>query len=106
MGLTLQKAKQPVVANVEVVKNKSKVKSEQKQVATAEVSGPVANVGFSAAYTHNLGNYENLKVTVSLYLPVPINPAAVDEAVLDAAFDRVQAWVDKKMNKTVEEYTE
>jgi hypothetical protein len=44
-------------------------------------------------------------VTVSLYMPVSVSLDAAEsnEKALDAAFDHVQQWVDRKVNSVLEE---
>lgn len=53
---------------------------------------PMANVGLSVATTKNLGNYESVKYSVSLFMP-----SAVDEASLNTTFATISSWVDAKM---------
>lgn len=106
--MALKVVKKPVVADVEVEKNKTVVSHEQVPVGVADVTGPVANVGFSAAYTKNLGNYESLKITVSLYMPVsiPLTPKDGLTETLDDTFSKVQLWVDTKINQVLDELDE
>lgn len=49
--------------------------------------------------TRNLGNYESLKIGVSLSVPCP--PELVDETYTD-----VKAWVDGKLNEVNQEVNE
>jgi hypothetical protein len=64
--------------------------------ATYGGSGPWCEVGLDASYTHNAGNYQSVKVGVSLRLPCL--PGEINEM-----FDYAKAWVDKRMNTLVEE---
>lgn len=67
---------------------------ETKEVIKGQMfDGPTANVGMSIALTKNLGNYESLKITVSLSMPS--NP---DEASISNTFTEVKSWVDEKIN--------
>ena len=59
------------------------------------------NVGVSIGYTKNLGNYESLKVNVSLHVPCENTLEAAD-----IAFSTSQEWVDKKMAELLETITE
>jgi hypothetical protein len=97
--------KKPVVADVEVEQNKTVTKAEQVPVKVVDVGVHTANVGFSAAYTKNLGNYESLKITVSLFMPVTVDPTkqGANTQVLEDTFLYVQAWVDKKVNDVLDE---
>jgi hypothetical protein len=106
--MAIKVVKKPLVADVEIEKNKTVTKQEQIPVSTVDVPETAANVGFSAAYTKNLGNYESLKITVSLFMPVKVSLTAGEpnEEALDAAFLTVQAWVDKKVNDILDELNE
>jgi len=103
--MAIKVVKKPVVADVEVEQNNTVTKQEKVPVSIADVQEPAANVGFSAAYTKNLGNFESLKLTVSLYMPVRVSLAlgASNEAAIDKAFAEVQAWVDQKVNGLLDE---
>ncbi|HEY0820964.1 MAG TPA: hypothetical protein VGD46_19415 [Rhizobacter sp.] len=57
-------------------------------------TAPMANVGLSMGYTHGLPAYSNIKFSVSLFMP-----SLTDDASLDATFERVEKWVDDRMNK-------
>lgn len=57
------------------------------------IDEPSANVGVSVGLTKNLGNYESLKVTVSLY--VPCKP---EEEEIEATYEAVKGWVDGKIS--------
>ena len=83
--------KKPAVLNAEVEKDKKVVKAESTPVAIVDADGPVANVGFSASYTKNLGGYESVKVSVSLHMPVKValDPAISNDDALGDAFVKV-----------------
>lgn len=106
--MAVKMVKKPVEGSVEVEKNGKPVSQETEKVGMADVSRPTANVGFSAAYTKNLGNYESLKITATLHLPVVIDltPGADNSEALDDAFLKAQAWVDQKINAVLDELTE
>lgn len=59
---------------------------------------PMANVGFSVAMTKNLGNYESVKVQVSLHMPSKTDTDSLNDTMMFA-----QMWVDEKMGKALEE---
>jgi len=71
---------------------------EQEQVTVSEriTDAELCNVGVTLGTTINIGNYENVKVQVSLF--VPCQAVEVEEV-----FDVVSDWVDDKMNKKVDE---
>lgn len=98
MSLKIEK-KQPV-ADVTVGKKGESEKVAQIPVGDAVlIDKPMANVGMKVGKTFNLGNYESLRVDISLYLPCEPD----DQSVSDT-FDLVNTWVDKKMGEIVEEY--
>ena len=92
-----------VKANIDIVSKGVALKSSQEDVGPVLTSGPTANVGFSASYTKNLGNYESVKITVSLHYPVEVNANTWWPVALDTAMDHVQNWVDDRMSKAVAE---
>jgi hypothetical protein len=51
---------------------------------------PVCNIGVSAAATINTGNYNNVKLGVSLNVPC-------EHKEIDKVFEFAKEWVDKKM---------
>ncbi len=63
-------------------------------VGAVHGKGPFANVGMVLARTFNLGNFENVKVSVSLHVPCP-----VDEQEIDDTYTFVSGWLDGKMNE-------
>lgn len=106
--MAVKMVKKPVVGHVEVEKSGKPESSEQVAVTQVDVSKTTASVGFSAAYTKNLGGYESLKISVTLFLPVEVDPAALhdNDKALDNAFMYVQSWVDKKVNDVLDELAE
>lgn len=55
-------------------------------------TSPAANVGLTMAVTRNLGNFESVKMSVSLFMPCDATPAA-----LQHTFDEVKDWVDTRV---------
>ncbi len=53
-----------------------------------------ANVGVTLSYTKNLGNYESMKIQISLHMPC--YPKEIDQV---AGF--VGAWVDEKLQEEI-----
>lgn len=82
------------------VTHPDKSTTESEEVVKQEAfEQPTANVGVAFATTKNLGNFESLKVSVSLNLPCYVSE-----------IDDVQAfatdWVNKKMEKVMEDLLE
>jgi hypothetical protein len=100
MGLKIEK-KQPVALTVVETKGMPAVETEEKVGDPVVMDKPMANVGMKVGMTKNLGNYESVRVDVSLYLPCE----ADDEAV-NNTFDLVNTWVDMKMAEIMDEYEE
>jgi len=57
---------------------------------------PMSNVGCQASQTVNMGNFNSLKIGVSVNVPCDISE-------LDATFDFAKNWVDSKMQQLQEE---
>ena len=82
-------------AKVEVT-HPDKTQSEHEEVVHEQAfSQPTANVGVAFATTKNLGNYESLKVSVSINLPCYVKE--IDEVQTFA-----RKWVEMKMAETIE----
>ena len=79
---------------------------EDIHVGTFSATPPVATVGFSASYTKNLGNYESVRLQVSLDMPVEV-PSSLSPGQLEdrlaTMFLFVQDWVDKRMKYSLDE---
>lgn len=74
------------------------------QVPVGEVKAfkaPHATVGLTMAVTRNLGNYESVKMSVSLYMPCENNEQAMQET-----FDEVKGWVDTRVELLNQEVNE
>lgn len=79
------------------IKHKSGIEEQiSEKLPNRLFNGPTCNVGFSTATTKNLGNYENVKVSVSLNLP-----CYPDE--IDTIFGFASEWVDTKMGEVLSE---
>lgn len=63
--------------------------------------GPFANVGMSIAQTINVGDYNSVRVEVSLHMPCEPNEEAINET--QAA---VQEWIDSKVGPLAQEIRE
>jgi len=89
---------------IKVAKGKTTVKhpdgsieQEEEKVSSKEYEGQVCNVGFSLAHTMNLGNYESLRVEVSLHMPVYAHE-------IDWAHEFGSKWVEDKMEAKIDNY--
>jgi len=60
------------------------------------VEEPMCNVGMSAGRTFNLGEFNSLKVQVSLHVPAKFED-------IEDAFTFTKEWVDNKLNAITEE---
>jgi len=75
--------------------SKGEVTSEKFKIKDPEgYEGPTCTVGFKMGYTKNLGNYESMRIDVSVFLPCYTTE-------LDTVFDFAKEWVDDHMEKTV-----
>lgn len=84
-------AKQPVLKVIKQYKDGSSTETEE-PLPMKTFTGPTANVGLSIGITRNLGNYESVKITVSLNMPC--NPTEPD---MEATFHEVHGWVDTRV---------
>lgn len=62
-----------------------------------EFTQPVANVGFQCSMTKNLGDFESIKVGISVHIPCYTHE-------LDPTFGHAKSFVEDKLNNTMEEY--
>lgn len=60
------------------------------------VDKPMANVGVKLGKTMNLGDFESLRVDVSLYMP-----SDTDKKSLNKTFKRCLKWCDNKMDEVI-----
>jgi hypothetical protein len=69
----------------------------QEEVGEPKIlEGPTCNVGVDATFTKNLGNYESLRLGVSLHLPCYHNE-------IDDVFEFGKQWVNAKMESLIAE---
>lgn len=52
---------------------------------------PTCNVGISAGFTMNKGNYNSIKMSVSVFIPCYVNE-------IDDTFDAIKSIVDEKLS--------
>lgn len=101
-GMTKKAAKKKVSKKVQAkgkvdVTHPDKSTSESEEVVEEKAfEQPTANVGVAFATTKNLGNYESLKVSVSINLPCYVDE--IDEVQSFAA-----KWVNKKMEQVMDD---
>jgi len=62
---------------------------------------PMANVGYGIDRTVNLGDFESLKIHVTLHVP-----SEVDEDEIEANYNFCKGWVEQKMEEVISEYTD
>ncbi len=62
---------------------------------------PMANVGYGIDRTVNLGDFESLKIHVTLHVP-----SEVDESEIEGNYNFCKGWVEKKMEEVISEYTD
>lgn len=82
-------------------KDGSEVNEELPVGALVSSTTPLASVTVSMAVTRNLGNYESVKMMVSLTLPCPST-----ETDLDEAFAEAKGWVDTRVELLNQEINE
>ncbi|UOX39968.1 hypothetical protein [Vibrio phage V-YDF132] len=62
-----------------------------------EFTQPTANVGYSAGITKNLGDFNSMKIQVSLHMPCYVHE-------VEPTFDFTRKFVDDKINEVLEDY--
>lgn len=88
-----------IVTNVEKAHTKGSGKSKEEILTTEHESHgmvkstlePLGSINVQMGVTRNLGNYESVKMSVSMTYPTTVANA-------DAAFEAAQKWVDDKVN--------
>lgn len=97
------KVGKPIQGTVAVKEPDSDEKLEQVYIDGAEsvepAGKPMANVGYGLDRTINLGNFESLKIHVTLHVP-----SEVDEAEIEGNYNFCKGWVEKKMDQVSAEY--
>jgi len=77
------------------------IEEETELVEEVIVDKPMANVGLKVGMTKNMGNYESIRVDISLFIP-----SELDEESLNAAFKKCDEWCEKRMKRVMEELKE
>lgn len=91
--------KEKVKGKIETLdKDGEVIDTEEVEVDEVIVDKPMANVGVKLGTTKNLGNYESLRVDVSLFYPCEPNKKDMDKA-----FKKAFKWVDKKLSGIMED---
>jgi hypothetical protein len=91
--------KEKVKGKIETLdKDGEVIDTEEVEVDEVIVDKPMANVGVKLGTTKNLGNYESLRVDVSLFYPCDPNKKDMDKA-----FKKAFKWVDKKLSGIMED---
>lgn len=73
-------------------KDGSSTTEEEVVASDVNIPTPHASVGLSMGLTKNMGDYENLKVQVSLWLP-----CAPDAEEIEGTYIAAKEWVDEKI---------
>lgn len=94
---------QIVNGQVAILKDGELVLEDYEQVAELkhESAAPKANVGYGLDRTINLGNYESLKIHVTIHVP-----SEVDEEEIEGNYAFCKGWTEQKMDEAVAEYTD
>lgn len=96
MPVTIVK-KEPVVAIVEVSdKEGDLIDYEEVQLGEVNVTDGMGKVGVKLGRTKNTGNYESLRVDISLEMP-----ANTDKKSLNKTFKKCLSWCDAKMDEVL-----
>lgn len=104
-GASKGKVGKPIQGTVAV-----KEKDEPEKVAQMDVEGaesvqpagkPMANVGYGIDRTVNLGDFESLKIHVTLHVPSEVDVDEINDNYLFC-----KGWVEKQMEEVISEYTE
>jgi len=89
------------VGTVEKQYSSGGTESISEKVAEVVSEQATCNVGVSMAFTKNLGNYESLKVSVSLFMPCIPTPEEIEDT-----YEEVKGWVDGKISAIQSEVSE
>ena len=98
MGVTIIK-KQQIVGKVETLDKDGEVAETEEHVLGEMVVSddkPMANVGVKLGTTKNLGDYNSLRVDVSLFMP-----SDTDKKSLNKTFKKCFNWCDNKLDEIV-----
>lgn len=92
MTVTIIK-KEKVVGKVIVTDKAGKETETSEVVDEIIIDKPMANVGVKVGTTKNLGDYNSLRVDVSLFMP-----SDMDKKSLNKTFDKCFKWCDDKLD--------
>jgi len=90
--------KEKCIGRVNVVNDDGTVTETEEVVDEIVVDKPMANVGLKVGMTKNMGDFNSLRVDVSLFLP-----SELDKKSLDRTFKRADKWCEKKMKNIQKE---
>lgn len=97
--MTVTIVKKPIVGKVEKIDKDGEVEDTEEFVLGEMVVSddtPMANVGVKLGTTKNLGDYNSLRVDVSLFMP-----SETDKKSLNKTFKRCFKWCDTKLDEIV-----
>lgn len=87
--------KEQIVGKVEKLSKDGTVEeTEEFVLGEVVVDKPMANVGVKLGRTRNTGDYESLRVDVSLFMP-----SEIDKKSLNKTFKKCLKWCDNKMDE-------
>lgn len=95
--MTVTIVKKQIVGKVEKIGKDGEVEDTEEHVLGDMVVSddkPMANVGVKIGKTSNLGNFESLRVDVSLFMP-----SETDKKSLNRTFKKCLKWCDNKMDE-------
>jgi hypothetical protein len=100
MAVTLvtKKAGTAVVSKTHLQKGQA-IAEDAHQESAGEpklLEGPTCNVGVDASFTKNLGNYESMRIGVSLHIPC-------GHGEIDEVFEFGKEWVNARMESLIGE---
>lgn len=84
------------IATVETTHQGGATVSEKMVVSGGVYDQPTCNIGYKAGITKNLGDYESLRIDVSLNMPC--YPEEIDDV-----FEFQRNWVENKLNKSIDD---
>ena len=93
--------KQPTASVTKAYKDGSTTETQEEVGPVKMLQEPHATVGVTIGVTRNLGNFESVKVTVSLFMP-SVN---TEEALTDT-YNEVKGWVDNRVEHLNQEISE
>lgn len=97
--MTVTIVKKKIVGKVEKLAKNGVVEDTEEIVLGEMVVSddvPMANVGVKLGKTMNLGDFESLRVDVSLFMP-----SETDKKSLNKTFKKCLTWCDNKMDEVV-----